>query len=76
VTLDRLDGLYLRDGRERCRERSEAWTATQAQRLAVSPGDVLEAIKRGWLAEEVEALPCVSARKLAGKPPLRDWGWG
>ena len=51
--------------------KAERWTAGQAARLQTTPEAILEAIRRGWLPEQVEGVS--SKYALEGHPsPLED----
>ena len=60
------------DGAERARyaAKAERWTVNQAQRLNCSADEILDAIKAGWLPENVESI--TSRYALEGVPPPRD----
>ncbi len=47
--------------------KSERWTAGQAARLNTTPAVILEAVRRGWLPEGIEAIS--SKYALEGHPP-------
>lgn len=49
-------------------EKAARWTAEQAERLGYFPDEILAAIRRGWTAEEVEALLVASADLLDLSP--------
>lgn len=42
------------------------WTAEQAERLSTSPAVILDAIKRGWLPDQIEGVE--SKYRLEGVP--------
>ena len=60
----------IQPGLQAARNRAEAWTAHQAERLGVSPEAVSVAIRRGWLANEIDSV--VTAAELLLDPPARD----
>ncbi len=35
-------------------DKAELWTAAQAKRLGVKPGEILDAVRSGWTAGDVE----------------------
>ena len=47
--------------------KSQAWTEGQAARLDTTPEEILEAVRRGWLPEQIEAVS--SKYALEGHPP-------
>ncbi len=47
-----------------------AWTATQAERLGVTPEAIEATVARGWLPDEIAGAP--TAADLLGPPPKRD----
>ncbi len=51
-------------------DRAKAWVAHQAERLNISPEAIETAIKRGWLANEIDAIE--TAAELLLPPPERD----
>ena len=61
--------LYM-PGREAAAERAKAWTAHQAERLAISPEAIETAIKRGWLPDQLDKVQDPAELLLA--PPERD----
>ena len=69
-----MDGDGVRMGveqeyaRKAAVEHADAWTLAQSARLATSPAVILDAIKRGWLAEQIERV--VSKYALEDGPPL------
>ena len=48
--------------------RAEIWTRVQAKRLGYSGDEILDAVRRGWLAEDIEALATTDADKLRLSP--------
>ena len=60
----------VQPGLQAARNRAEAWTANQAERLGISPEAIETAIKRGWLANEIDSV--VTAAELLLDPPARD----
>ena len=48
--------LFNQSDRKFHSKRAKAWTEGQAKRLGVSPEEILEAIRRGWLPEHVELI--------------------
>lgn len=63
---------YQYDGQARSQyvAKAEAWTERQAERLGYSTAEVLAAIRRGWTAEDIEALATAEADRLEGPPRL------
>ena len=57
-------------GKHHHRATAEAWTANQAERLGVTPDAIEATIKRGWLADEIDAVE--TAAELLCEPPDRD----
>ncbi len=55
-----MDFQTLRGDEERLRqsavERANRWTEREAARLGVSPENILEAIKRGWLPTDIQEV--------------------
>ena len=49
---------------------AKAWTANQAERLGISPEAIETSIRRGWLANEIDAIE--TAAELLLPPPERD----
>ena len=67
---DRHVNGWSEDAREAAVAKAARWTAEQAERLGYSPDEILAAIRRGWTAEEVEALPVAQANRIEGPPRL------
>ncbi len=61
---------YYTPGREAAAGRAKAWVRNQAQRLEISEEAVSVAIRRGWLANEIDSV--VTAAELLLDPPARD----
>ncbi len=57
-------------GQAHYKAQAEAWVAHQAERLNISPEAIETAIKRGWLANEIDAIE--TAAELLLLPPERD----
>ena len=49
-------------------DKAELWTAAQAKRLGVKPGEILDAVRSGWTAGDVECVGDKNARKMKGEP--------
>ena len=49
--------------------KAEAWTRDQAARLDTTPEEILAAIRRGWISEQIEDLPIAKAPDLQARPP-------
>ena len=60
----------IQPGLQAARNRAEAWTAHQAQRLGISPEAIETAIKRGWLPDQLDKVQDPAELLLA--PPERD----
>ena len=59
--------------RESAVDKANAWTAEQATRLGVAPAELLQAITgRGWLPEQIEALPIARVDDLTDVPLCRE----
>ena len=63
---------WSEDARKAAVAKAARWTAEQAERLGYSPDEILAAIRRGWTAEEVEALPWLRLTGLCC-PLRRRW---
>ena len=62
--------LVKTPGRHEATEQARAWTASQAERLGVTPDAIEATIKRGWLPDEIDAAE--TAAELLLEPPERD----
>jgi hypothetical protein len=60
--------MYDGDALLRYRKIAECWTAGQAARLQTTPEEILEAVRRGWLPEQIEGVS--SKYRLEDHPPL------
>lgn len=67
--FDRHANDWSEDARRAAVEKAERWTREQAERLGYETEEILAAIRRGWLPEEVEALAVAEADQLDGPPP-------
>ena len=61
-------GTEQYDAQAKAVEHADAWTLAQAARLDTSPAMVLDAIKRGWLPEQIKGV--TSKYALEDGPPL------
>ena len=59
--------MYDDDALLRYRKIAERWTAGQAARLNTTPEVILDAVRRGWLSEQIEGVS--SKYALEGHPP-------
>jgi hypothetical protein len=66
------DSQTLRRDEEQLRQSAVAneWTEGQATRLDTTPEVILEAIRRGWFPEQIEAV--TSRYALEDNPPLLE----
>ncbi len=57
--FERREGMRLGQDQEQARKaavaKADAWTLGQAARLEVMPKEILEAVRRGWLPENIAA---------------------
>ncbi len=58
VERTRIEAVAKADGR----------TARHVERFGVSRDEILSAVRRGWLAQDIAALPASEVAKLAGVP--------
>ncbi len=65
---DRHVNGWSEDARTAAVAKAARWTREQAERLGYSPDEILAAIRRGWTAEEVEALAVAEADRLVLSP--------
>ncbi len=65
------DSQTLRRDEEQLRvavvAKDKAWTENQAARLDVTPDEIMEAVRLGWLPEQIEGVS--SKYALEGHPP-------
>ena len=61
-------GRDQEQAREAAVEHADAWTRGQAARLQTSPAVILDAIKRGWLPENIQEV--TSRYAFEDAPPL------
>ncbi len=59
--------VYDGDALLRYRKIAERWTEGQAARLGMTPDEILEAVHRGWLPEQIAIVS--SKYALEGHPP-------
>lgn len=64
------DYQYDGQARSRCVAKAEAWTERQAARLGYTSDEILAAVRKGWTAEDIEALATAEADRLDGTPRL------
>ncbi len=63
------ESFYI-NSRQHFGDMAETWTATQAERLGVTPEAIEATIRRGWLPDQIDAAR--TAAELLCEPPDRD----